>query len=285
MNILLIALLFTLSRVPLNQALIPNPDELADRKAYAAVIGRRIEAFSVTGSNSVTVDDVYEEDRIQIGDPFDTRRLRSFSLVLRHVLADRGFVKAHVSKPMVTITDTGVRVELRVSEGVRYVIGAIIIENNAAFTADEIRTALGFQIGPCLTANAVRNGLAALYALYWSHGYVNFHFELRQVLHEVAAGKSEGTMDLRLLIEEGDRYVMGGIVFVGKSELDSQALAAGVNPHKGEPFDEGKLMKSLVGLKRAFGADAEDHPDYKVTLDEVTKEASVTVLGFKRYEP
>jgi outer membrane translocation and assembly module TamA len=134
---------------------------------------------------------------------------------VRYVFQQRGYFKAWVAHPTVTVVTSGsadetVDVAIAVIAGEQYRLKEINFSGNRAFAASELRQTFPISNGEIFDTEKIRRGLELLRKLYVSLGYVN-----ATPVPEIEADDVAHTVALRVDVDEGADFRLGSLVLDG----------------------------------------------------------------------
>jgi outer membrane protein insertion porin family len=148
----------------------------------------------------------------------------------------RGYLQAEFSAPLRELSDKGLSLEVRVKEGPLYRLGDIVIEGANALSVDDVRSLLGTAKGEIADGEAIGKWLFEdLKKVYGRMGYIQYTSEPEPIFKSINDNRSEGIVDFRVTIEEGKRFTVGSIKFVG-FDVPESALRQLFLVRKGDVF-------------------------------------------------
>jgi outer membrane protein assembly factor BamA len=202
----------------------------------------------------------------------------SYSLVMfeycnRSVLnfvRSRGYLQAEFSELLRELSDKGLTLEVHVKDGPLYRLGNIVIEGANALSVDDVRSLLGTGRGEIPDGGAIGKWLFEdLKKVYGRMGYIQYTAEPVPTFKS-NPNKEEGVVDLRVFIEEGKRFTVGSVKFVGFDMAESK-LRQLFLIHEGEIFNQELLEQSIDKVNAALSVslDKDKDVDFK-TDDEIS---------------
>ena len=128
----------------------------------------------------------------------------------------QGYLQAKLDEPRRSVTGQGLVLTIPVEEGVLYRLGEIKIEGADAFSSDEIRSRLGLQQGEVANGEKIGKFLYEdLKRSYGEKGFIQYTAELNPTFKNNPWNASEGIVDVEVTIDEGERFRLGSINFIG----------------------------------------------------------------------
>ena len=172
---------------------------------------------------------------------------------VRQQLQDRGYFKARVPAPTITVVSNDSRgelvdLELDVNLGQQYFLKQIVFTNNHVFTAGQLRESFPLDDGAIFDTSKVRQGLEDLRRKYTDRGYINFTSVPETVVDEPAA-----TIRLMIDLQEGAQYRAGALMLDGVEGVPGAAakLHESWKQYQGRVFNEA-MIKSFMLENAAY---------------------------------
>ncbi len=161
----------------------------------------------------------------------------------------RGYLQAQFSEPLRELSDKGVTLEVRVKDGPLYRLGDILIEGADSLASDDIRRLLGTVKGEIADGEAIGKWLFEdLKKVYGRMGYIQYTAEPEPIFKS-NGNEDEGVVDLRVFIEEGKRFTVGSIKFVG-FDVPESTLRQYFLIREGEVFNNELFEQSIERINR-----------------------------------
>ncbi|HEX6732709.1 MAG TPA: POTRA domain-containing protein, partial [Pyrinomonadaceae bacterium] len=131
-------------------------------------------------------------------------------IVVDHI-RNAGYLQAKI-RNTTKVTRRGYEVSFAVDEGTLYRLNKIKIEGAEVFTEDEIRARFGLRDGDIAKGNSISKWLFEdLNKAYGELGYVEYTAEVSPTFKQ-----EQGLVDLKIEIDEGKRFTLRSINFVGE---------------------------------------------------------------------
>jgi outer membrane protein assembly factor BamA len=213
--------------------------------------GVLIKDFTIAGTQTLSSTEL---DRITgelIGSCFndDTNELGER---IRASFQDRGYFAVEVKSVSFKALDPlgvpkPVAMEADVSEGLRYRLAEISFVDNHAFAAEKLRDAFPLKPGDLFERGKVATGLESVRKLYSTGGYMDAF-----MVPETQFG-SNGTVSLKITVEEGPQYHMGKVDILAGRELAARLLAQW-KLAAGDPYDIGYLDRYIQANRNLLPA-------------------------------
>jgi outer membrane protein insertion porin family len=225
--------------------------------------------------------DIYHKEKLMA----DLDRLRVL------VYADNGYLKATFGEPRVEEVGEvgswvpligrkgrGLKVVIPIDEGRQYRAGEIKVEDNAEFTADEIKAVVGLKPGEVVRAYTVINkGLENLKKLYGSRGYIQFNPNFIPDFHDDPSDPAKGTVDVTFAVEEGKQCTLRRLEFIGNTFTRDNVLRREVLINEGERYNAQYWDLSLLKLNQLGYFDQIKPEDATVNTNEREGQVDLTV--------
>jgi outer membrane protein insertion porin family len=225
--------------------------------------------------------DIYHKEKLMA----DLDRLRVL------VYADNGYLKANFGEPRVEEVGEvgswvplighkgrGLKIVIPIDEGRQYRAADIKVEDNAEFTADEIKSVIGLKPGDVVRGYSVINkGLDNLKKLYGGRGYIQFNASPQLEFHDDANDKEKGTADVTFVVEEGKQYSLRRLEFIGNTFTRDNVLRREVLLNEGERYNEQYWDLSLLKLNQLGYFEQIKKEDATVNTNEKEGQVDLTV--------
>ena len=241
-----------------------------------------IREINYKGLSSVSTSDVLEAFKkahvgLSVESSYDPARLAHATDVIRELLSEHGHQFATIKTDVKTIPPASVSVNFNVKEGPTVKVGKITFVGNKALNSRDLREAMK-NLRPIGIPHSIffENIFARTYdaskleedtervrRAMQDKGY--FRAEVGEPVTRI---RNEGglslitfrprkgkSIDIRLPIDEGERYRLGGITFTGNKQIKNvKALRAQFPTKDGEWINATAIGKGLDNLRKAYGS-------------------------------
>jgi outer membrane protein assembly factor BamA len=204
--------------------------------------GILVSDFVITGTQTLSATELARIAGNLTGSCFDDDSDEMGERV-RAQFQDRGYITAEVKSVSLKPSDPlaipkPVTMEAEVSEGRRYRTGDITFLENHAFSSPELREAFPLKRGDLFERDKVASGLENLRKLYDTAGYLDFSATLD------TEPASNGTMALKITLQEGPQYHMGKLDIVANKQLAAR-LRANWKLSEGSPYNQAYINEFI----------------------------------------
>jgi outer membrane protein insertion porin family len=242
-----------------------------------------IREINYKGLNSVSTSDVLDRFKkehvtgFSVESPYDPTRLARAIDVIRALLAEHGHQFATVKPDVKTIPPSSVSITFNIKEGPTVKVGNITFTGNRNVPSRDLRAAMR-NLRPIGVPHSIF--LENIFARTYDASKLEEDTErVRRALQDrgyFRAGvadpithiRNEGGLsfftfrprqgkriDIRIPVEEGERYRLGGITFTGNTHVPNvKALRAQFPTKDGEFFNATAVGKGLENLRKAYGS-------------------------------
>jgi outer membrane protein insertion porin family len=242
-----------------------------------------IREINYKGLNSVSTSDVLDRFKkehvtgFSVESPYDPTRLARAIDVIRALLAEHGHQFATVKPEIKTIPPSSVSITFNIKEGPTVKVGNITFTGNRAVNSRELRASMR-NLRPIGVPHSIF--LENIFARTYDASKLEEDTErVRRALQDrgyFRAGvsdpithiRNEGGLsfftfrprqgkriDIRIPIEEGQRYRLAGVNFTGNTHVpNTKALRAQFPTKDGEWFNATAVGKGLDNLRKAYGS-------------------------------
>jgi outer membrane protein insertion porin family len=209
----------------------------------------------------------------------DASRLVSF-------YRDRGYIAARVGQPSLrTIEDSPdgkkrwVALHVPVTEGVRHRVGAFTVEGATSVRPEYLLSLFKIRQGDVYNEKEIREGLSKARDLYGSLGRFEFTAYPDLIPRDPRADAidtdRDAIVDVTLRIQEGPRYLINRITFVGNTTTRDQVIRRELRVYEGGVFNTEALKLSIRRLNQlGYFKPIEDQKNIQV---DKTPDAADTV--------
>src|ERR1700730_8845570 len=241
-----------------------------------------IREINYKGLNSVSTSDVLDRFKkehvsLSVESPYDPTRLARAIDVIRALLAEHGHQFATVKPDIKTIPPSSVAINFIVKEGPTVKVGNITFTGNHTVSSRELRAAMR-NLRPVGIPHSIL--LENIFARTYDASKLEEDTErVRRALQDrgyfravvsdpITHIRNEGGLslltfrprqgkriDIRIPVEEGQRYKLGGVTFTGNTHVPNvKALRAQFPTKDGEWFNATAIGKGLDNLRKAYGS-------------------------------
>src|SRR3984957_18192892 len=242
-----------------------------------------IREINYKGLNSVSTSDVLDRFKkehvtgFSVESPYDPTRLARAIDVIRALLAEHGHQFATVKPDVKTIPPSSVSITFNIKEGPTVKVGNITFTGNRSVPSRELRAAMR-NLRPIGIPHSIF--LENIFARTYDASKLEEDTErVRRALQDrgyFRAGvadpithiRNEGGLsfftfrprqgkriDIRIPVEEGERYRLGGVTFTGNTHVPNvKALRSQFPTKDGEFFNATAVGKGLENLRKAYGS-------------------------------
>jgi outer membrane protein insertion porin family len=199
-------------------------------------------------------------------------------------IRSRGYLQAKFDEPKNDILGNGMVATVKVEEGPLYRLGQVTIEGADHVSAEEIRAMLPLSPGEVASGDTISKWLFEdLKKSYADRGYIEYTADLDP--HFRKPNEVEGVVDLKVIIEEGERYTLRSIHFEGEQLptaklLDESQLKPG-DVYNASTFAAFIKLLNQTGLYEPIDKDKDS--DFRVNEEE--RLVSIYLKLRKRAQP
>ena len=202
----------------------------------------------ITGLESVSDDDVFEESGLEQGAPLSPNGLAKAQGFIREELRRKGVPYARIDQRIQPVPgdDGSVDVVLSVEEGQRVTIAEVVFRGNERFSGEDLRGVMNtkpegflwFRSGNYDDINFRLDLEESLPDHYAQAGFLDFKVLGDTLIIDPSSGKAR----IEVQVEEGPQYRLGELVIEGNSEFDDDRLRAYFT-------DESGGLLSMLGFR------------------------------------
>ncbi len=168
---------------------------------------------------------------------------------VRGFLQSQGYLNAKINELKNRTKEQDSIVTVSIEEGLRYRLGSINIQGAKIFTSDQLLEKLNVKTGDIADSQELFQWLyERVKKLYEDNGYVQSSFELEPTFKPDAEKVTEGIADLEVMVDEGLRFTVSRIEFVGNGQTSDRVLRSALLIKKDEIFNQQRLIESIEKL-------------------------------------
>jgi outer membrane protein insertion porin family len=224
---------------------------------------------------------------------------------------DRGYINAQVGQPVLKVLDDSgdgrtrwVQMRVPVTEGPRFVVGAVTFEGNEIVKTDALRQFFKLNTGDIYSQKDVRKGLETARDAYGGGGYFEFtgypDLKPRTVPDGDAPAMDRGRpiVDVTIRVDEGKQYFVNRITFVGNTHTRDPVIRREMALLEAGIFNTQGLKNSIrrlnqLGYFKPIEADAvsvektpgsDNRVDVELKLQEQNRNQISFGAGASQYE-
>jgi len=217
--------------------------------------------------------DGYDEERVE----YCLRQATNF-------LRGQGYLQAKLDKTKVELIGSGITTIVNIEEGPLYRLGQVTIEGADALSAEDIRAMLPLSQGEVADVERISKWLFEdLKKVYGDRGYIQYTAEPIPAFKKTKEG--DGVVDFLVAIEEGPRFTLRSLEFVGQhlpidQLLDESPLRPG-DVYNQSVFENFVNRLNRTGLFEPIDKDKDS--DFRTNEEE--KEVSIRLVLHSRTKP
>jgi len=159
-----------------------------------------------------------------------------------------------------TTAGNEVKMLINIDKGKKVKVSSIVVDGNEKFSDGRIRKAmkntktrfpLRFWKGSKYIKEKYNEDLENIVSVYKEKGYR----DARIVSDSISYNKDKNTVDIKLKVEEGNKYYFGNIKFLGNSVYSDQGLTKMLGIKKGDVYNGVLLQKRIEDKTKPDGND------------------------------
>jgi outer membrane protein insertion porin family len=164
-------------------------------------------------------------------------------------MRSQGYLNAKIGKPKEQNDERSFNLIVPIEEGLRYRLGSINIQGAKVFPSEQLIEKLNLKTGNIADGQELFQWLfERVKKLYEDNGYIQNNFELEPRFKLDGEKLIEGTVDLEIVVDEGMRFTIGKIEFVGSCQTSDRVLRSALLIKEDEIFNQQRLTESIEKL-------------------------------------
>ncbi len=206
------------------------------------------------GNERVSTKDLLAAVGLEPGQPADLFQLRQAVEMIEDYYREQGYQYAEVTLDEQLLQSQGIAL-FNIVEGPRVKVRRIVFEGNESFPASrltgvlETKTYIWIFRKGAYDPEAVARDETNIANFYREQGYLDV-----RVGHRLEFAPNREDLTLVFLIDEGQQYTIGEIVFEGNTVLSDDELRAMMRLGEGSPLLQEVLQADLRAIRDAYGS-------------------------------
>jgi outer membrane protein insertion porin family len=232
-----------------------QPEALPGDASYSSLIisftvkeRPAVMAVLVQGNQGLRSSEILEAASIKPRTIFIASRLRLDEIAIRRLYQGKGYPDVRVSSRTNQLADGSVEVIFRVEEGDQNIVASISFEGVSAVSVNALKGDIPlkekglFQSGH-FTELGLEESRKAIELYYRKRGYADARVQdvRRDMVDEARSGAKR--LALTFVVDEGLRYIYGGMSFEGNTIFTTEELTAKVRQKPGAIFNYERLVQ------------------------------------------
>ena len=232
-----------------------QPEALPGDASYSSLIisftvkeRPAVMAVLVQGNDGLRSSEILEAASVKPRTIFIASRLRLDEIAIRRLYQGKGYPDVRVSSRTNELTDGSVEVVFQVEEGDQNIVASISFEGVNAVSVNALKGDLPlkekglFQAGH-FTELGLEESRKAIELYYRKRGYADARVQdvRRDTVEDARTGAKR--LALTFVVDEGLRYIYGGMSFEGNTIFTTDELAAKVRQKPGAVFNYERLVQ------------------------------------------
>ena len=256
-------------------------EEAADGVKVLFVVSEKpvLSDIKIEGNKKIGKDAVKKEMQSVIGDFVDQKRVRDDIDAVKRLYEKKGFSEAKIDHALDTDPATNQAVlRVLIDEGSKVRIRDIQVTGNRSIKAGEIFKAMktkkmawwGFFHSGYLKEDELAEDVERIKALYDENGFSDV-----EVTTETTPIRNSGDIVLKIVIDEGKKYLVGDIALSGNTVAKSDEILKAIKMSKGKPFSRRGLRLDVANIQDLYfekgylAAQIRSESAYNETTDKV----------------
>ncbi|MDQ2975927.1 MAG: hypothetical protein M3R69_11030 [Acidobacteriota bacterium] len=180
---------------------------------------------------------------------YNPRMLEYCMRSVANFIRAEGYLRAEVGEPKLEAAGNRLRITVPIVEGPLYRLGEIRIDGATVFSPEQLMEMLPLKTGDVASSDAIGEWLFEhMKKVYADRGYIEYTAEPEPHFRPVSDGASEGIVDLKVYIEEGRRFSVRRIMFVGNVQTRDKVIRDALLIREGEFFSQDSYDESIKNL-------------------------------------
>lgn len=168
---------------------------------------------------------------------------------VKEFMQSQGYLSAQIGETKKQNDDGSLNLIVPIEEGLLYRLGNISIQGTKVFTSEQLLEKLNIKTGDIADGQELVQWLfERVKKSYEDKGYIQGNFEFEPTFKPNAEKATEGIADLEIVVDEGLRFTIGKIEFVGNAQTSERVLRSALLIKENETFNQQRLDESIEKL-------------------------------------
>lgn len=211
----------------------------------------QVKDYMFFGNNKIKTKELKEKINIKIGEVLTNQKLFEWQIKIQDLYKEKGYILTNVNVEQ-SLPDSNNRVVInfQIDEGTRIIIKSITIEGNQALSDQAVKRKLvnkekrWYRKG-IFKEEEFKNDLERIVNFYKEKGFLDAKVEDYALTPEA---ENPERLNIKITVNEGQRYYIGMLVFEGDSAIQEKDLQAGLKIKSGQIYNAQKVNQSLAEL-------------------------------------
>ena len=163
----------------------------------------------------------------------------------------KGYLAARFGAVETQRTGNTLNVSIPIDEGIRYRYGKIEINDTNALSSQEIINLLGGHSGTITDGKRLLDFFySELKEQYAAKGYIKYSVDIEPEFLPVKNPEEDGTVNLKIIIDEGERFRLNQIVFPDVDEQTAKMLRQKININDNDFYNQEEFEKGIEEINK-----------------------------------
>lgn len=230
----------------------------------------RLDKILIRGNDSIKSKTIKDKLTIIEGRIVSPGAVNSNVQIIKDLYEDKGYLMAEVESEFVPAADDPgkIRLTFSVKEGRKVKVRAISISGNKNFTDDKIRSKMSTKIKSFLRSGTFdrekfKEDKTKILDFYKNEGFVDAviiadsvnYGEFKKMQYSVFGGTTyvaSPDLDIKLYIDEGERYYFGDFSWEGNTVIGDDKIAAVFTVKQSEHYNQNKYDNMLFKIYEMY---------------------------------
>ena len=219
---------------------------------------KHIQSIEFIGNRGLTDRALKKESELEINDPLDLHKIRMAKTRIEDLYKEKGFSKTQVEVIDIDKVENGI-VKFLIHEDKKKRVWKVDFVGNTFVTDSRLRNFVNAKpgvlkfFGGIAQDQEIDQDILRLESYYKSFGFFN-----ARIGRELEQSDSGRWLTIRYIIDEGPRYKIRNVSFIGNQSFTSEQLDGMVElkPNAGEmpDFNVSKMNQDVVSLRDLYGS-------------------------------
>lgn len=265
----------------------------------------RVEKIEITGNDEYSSDDLKDYINLVNGEVVSDQKLQDIKYNLEKYYSDEGYGLAKVKVDKLISANNEARIRVKVTEGNKLTVRKIDFSGNKSLTKSDLKGAMdetsekawwNIFDGATFDKKKYETDKELILKLYREKGFKDAAI----VEEKLDILPSKEDVNIKIVIDEGQKYYVNKIYFEGNTLFDDNTLMSKIELNNGDVYNSKIIQENIFGNEKetdisslyldkgylSFNADVEEIPagsgkvDLKIVINE-GKQFKFGMVGFE----
>lgn len=231
------------------------PEAVPSDPSYSALIivfkvkeKASVGSIIISGNSGIRTQEILDAMSTKEKTIFNPSKLRLDEIAIRRLYQEKGYPEATINTEQTTAAGKSMAIKINIDEGPKNIVESIRFEGLASFSEASLKGAIklkekGFLQSGQFSESVLEESRKKIEDYYHNRGYIDA--KITEVKRESSTRAKDGSTMLALtfVLDEGSRYLYGGLTFSGNTLYSNDDLAKMLRTKTGSIISKERIMQ------------------------------------------